>query len=247
MPVSGQRSKVIVMAIRWPLLVRRTHKWLALLVGVQALLWTLTGLYMVVVHIDTIHGDHLVRAPVVEPFDLGGGLAPPSRIVAAASGASEIRLQRLFDRTVWRAETPDGPQLFDARSGVLLPALTAPQIREQARRIYTGDGKIVSVRLLTSAPQEMQSRKPPYWQVEFAGWNRPTLYLSPTTGELVSRRHALWRVFDFAWMLHIMDYDERTDVNNTLLRVATWSTFAMSLMGAWLLFWSFKRRKRKTA
>ena len=41
MPVSGQRSKVIVMAIRWPLLVRRTHKWLALLVGVQALLWTI--------------------------------------------------------------------------------------------------------------------------------------------------------------------------------------------------------------
>ena len=31
------------MAIRWPLLVRRTHKWLALVVGVQALLWTLTG------------------------------------------------------------------------------------------------------------------------------------------------------------------------------------------------------------
>ena len=60
------------MAIRWPLLVRRTHKWLALVVGVQALLWTLTGFYMVVVHIDTIHGDHLVRAPVTQPFDLAG-------------------------------------------------------------------------------------------------------------------------------------------------------------------------------
>ena len=28
-----------------------------------------------VVHIDTIHGDHLVRAPMVQPFDLAG-LAP---------------------------------------------------------------------------------------------------------------------------------------------------------------------------
>ena len=68
------------MAIRWPLLVRRTHKWLALVVGVQVLLWTLTGFYMVVVHIDTIHGDHLVRAPASQPFELTG-LAPPSRIV----------------------------------------------------------------------------------------------------------------------------------------------------------------------
>ena len=234
------------MAIRWPLLVRRTHKWLALVVGVQALLWTLTGFYMVVVHIDTIHGDHLVRAPATEVIDLAG-LAPPSRIVAAAPGVSEIRLQRFFGSPAWRAETPEGAKLFDARSGAPLPALTESQVRAQARRIYAGDGEIVSVRLLTKAPQEMQSRKPPYWQVEFAGWNRPTLYLSPQTGELISRRHALWRVFDFAWMLHIMDYDERTDVNNPLLRVATWSAFAMALTGAWLLIWSFNRRKKKTA
>ena len=232
------------MAIRWPLLVRRTHKWLALIVGVQVVLWTLTGFYMVAVHIDIIHGDHLVRTPPTRPFDLDR-LASPARVVAMAPGASEIRLQRFFDRPVWRAETPEGARLFDAQTAVPLPPLTEAQIREQARRIYTGDGKIISARLLTKAPQEMQSRKPPFWQVEFEGWNRPTLYLSPQTGELVSRRHALWRVFDFAWMLHIMDYDERTDVNNPLLRVATWSAFAMAATGAWLLIWSFPRCRRK--
>jgi uncharacterized iron-regulated membrane protein len=234
------------MAIRWPLFVRRTHKWLALVVGVQALLWALTGFYMVAVHIDTIHGDHLVRSPRAQPFDLDG-LAAPSQVVAAAPGVSELSLRRFLGRPVWRAETMEGARLYDARSGAPLPTLTESQVRTQARRIYTGDGKIVSVRLLTKAPQEMQARKPPYWQVEFEGWNRPTLYLSPQTGELISRRHALWRVFDFAWMLHIMDYDERSDVNNPLLRVATWSAFAMALTGAWLLIWSFKRRKRNKA
>lgn len=234
------------MAIRWPLLIRRTHKWLALIVGIQALLWTLTGFYMVAVHIDIIHGDNLVQSPVSQPFDLDG-LAAPSKVVAAAPGVSELRLQNFFGQPVWRAETPKGARLFDGRTAEPLPPLTGAQIREAARRIYTGDGRIVSVRLLTKAPQEMQSRKPPYWQVEFEGWNRPTLYLSPQTGELISRRHALWRVFDFTWMLHIMDYDERTDVNNPLLRVATWSTFAMAATGAWLLIWSFPRRKRKKA
>lgn len=234
------------MAIRWPLIVRRTHKWLALVVGVQALLWTLTGMYMVAVHIDIIHGDNLVRAPVEKPFDLSR-LAEPSQVVAAAHGASEVRLQRYFGAPVWRAETLDGPRLFDGATARPMPRPTGAQIRALAKRIYTGDAKIVSVKLLTDAPQEMQSRKPPYWQVEFEGWNRPTLYLSPATGELISRRHALWRVFDFAWMLHIMDYDERTNVNNPLLRIATWSTFAMAVMGAWLLIWSFPRRKRKKA
>ena len=230
--------------IRWPLVARRTHKWLALLVGVQVVLWTLTGFYMVVVHIDTIHGDHLVRAPAAQPFDLPG-LIPPSRIVAVEPDSSELRLQRYFDRPVWRAETPGGLALFDARTGARLPPPTEREIRLLARRIYTGTGDIVSVRLLTQAPQEMQSRKPPYWQVEFEGWNQPTLYLSPATGELISRRHNLWRIFDFAWMLHIMDYDARTDVNNPLLRVATWSAFAMALSGAWLLVWAFPRRKKK--
>lgn len=234
------------MAIRWPLLVRRTHKWLALVVGVQALLWSLTGLYMVAVHIDIIHGDHLVRAPAADPVDVAR-LVSPARIVAAAPGTSEVRFQRLLDRPVWRAETPGGARLYDAITGTPLPALTKSQVEEQARRIYTGKGRIVATRLLVTAPLEMQSRKPPYWQVEFEGWSRPMLYLSPTTGELISRRHALWRVFDFAWMLHIMDYDERSDVNNPLLRVATWSTFAMALTGAWLLIWSFPRRKRKKA
>jgi len=231
--------------IRWPLVARRTHKWLALLVGVQVVLWTLTGFYMVVVHIDTIHGDHLVRTPAAQPFDLSG-LVPPARIVAAAPDSSELRLQRHFDRPVWRAETPAGLALFDARTGERLPPPSEQDIRLLARRIYAGSGDIVSVRLLGQAPQEMQSRKPPYWQVEFEGWNRPTLYLSPATGELISRRHNLWRIFDFAWMLHIMDYDARTNVNNPLLRVATWSAFAMALSGAWLLVWAFPRRKKKT-
>ena len=235
------------MAVRWPLLVRRTHKWLALLVGVQALLWTVTGMYMVVVHIDIVHGDHLIRPATAEPFGMSQ-LAEPSKVVAAAAGASEIRLQRFLGVPVWRAETPQGPRLFDGATGAPLPPPTEAQIRTLAQSYYTGDPEIVAVRLLTESPLEMQSKKAPYWQVEFVGWNRPTLYLSPTTGELISRRHALWRVFDFAWMLHIMDYDTRTDVNNPLLRVATWSTFAMAVMGAWLLIWSFpRRRKRKPA
>jgi len=232
------------MAIRWPLLVRRTHKWLALVVGVQALLWALTGMYMVAVHIDIIHGDHMVRPVSDKPFDLSK-LAQPSQVVTATPGASEVRLQRYFDAPVWRAETPGGPRLFDGTTARPLPRPSEAEIRALARRYYMGEGQIVSVRLLTEAPQEMQSRKPPYWQVEFEGWNRPTLYLSPATGELISRRHALWRIFDFAWMLHIMDYGARTDVNNPLLRIVTWSVFAMAVMGAWLLLWSFPRRRRK--
>ena len=59
--------------------------------------------------------------------------------------------------------------------------------------------------------------------VRFAEPKARVLVYHKPTGELVTRRHELWRVFDFVWMLHIMDYDTREDVNNPLLRVFTWA------------------------
>lgn len=234
------------MTIRWPLFIRRTHKWLALFIGLQVVIWTVTGMYMVAVHIDYIHGDHLVRTPPAPTYDLGQ-LASPTSVAALAPDATEVRLQTLLDRPVWRVESPASPYVIDAKSGEKLPPLSEAQVRDVARRIYTGIPDIVAVKLLTEAPMEMQARKPPYWQVEFKGWNQPTLYISPTTGEMISRRHNLWRIFDVAWMLHIMDYSERTNVNNPLVRVATWSAFLMALTGAFLLIWSFPRKKKKKA
>ena len=43
------------------LLSRSLHKWLALFVGLQLLVWAVTGFYMVAVDLDFIHGDPLVR------------------------------------------------------------------------------------------------------------------------------------------------------------------------------------------
>ena len=230
--------------IRWPLVIRRTHKWLALFVGLQVALWTITGFYMVVVHIDTIHGDSLVRRPPSASFDLRT-VSSPAALLASNPHTREIRLQRLLDAPVWKVETARGAALYDARTGGALPALSVDQVRAVAKQNFATPAQIVAIRLLTKAPMELKSRKPPFWQVEFAGWNRPTLYISPTTGEMISRRHLLWRVFDFAWMLHIMDYRDRSDVNNPLLRVATWSAFAMVALGAFLLVWSFPKRRRK--
>ena len=234
------------LAIRWPLVVRRVHKWLALFVGIQAVIWTATGMYMVAVHIDIIHGDHLVRPADATPVQMRGLVAPAS-VIASDPDASEVRLQKLLGRPVWRVEGKSGAYVVDAASGKRLPPLTEAQVRTVERGIYTGATDVVSVGLLTKAPLEMQTRKPPYWRVEYEGWNQPTLYISPTTGELISRRHNLWRIFDFVWMMHIMDYDERSDVNNPLLRVATWSAVLMALAGALLLIWSFPRKKRKQA
>ncbi len=224
---------------------RKTHKWIALLVGVQVVIWSLSGMYMTIVHIDTIHGDHLVRPAPARPFNLRE-LADPLA-VASANRADGIRLGWLGDRPVYVATTTAGERALDARTGEPLRPLDERAIRSIATALYTGDHPITSARLLSVVPAEIRGRKPPLWRVEFDQWNKPTFYLSPVTGELISRRHELWRIFDFVWMLHIMDYDERENVNNLLLRIFTWGAVLMALSGAWMLIYTFPRRKKKAA
>jgi hypothetical protein len=46
------------------------------------------------------------------------------------------------------------------------------------------------------------------------------------------------------WMLHIMDYGTRSDVNNPVLRVVSVAGLIFIVSGGWLLWFSFRRRPR---
>lgn len=229
--------------MRTHVVARKTHKWLGLFIGLQVIIWSLSGIYMTVVHIDTIHGDHLVR-PSIDPGVEAGALHDPLAL-AARENATGVRLSWLAGRPIYVVEGPLGERAFTATSAAPLEPPGEQAIRALATSYYTGSEPIVSAELITQVPGEIRGRKPPLWRVEFDHWNRPTFYLSPVTGELVSRRHELWRIFDFVWMLHIMDYDERENVNNPLLRAFTWGAVLMALSGIWLLFYAFPKRKVK--
>lgn len=233
------------MPLRFPVLARKSHKWLGLFVGLQVVVWSLSGLYMTVVHIDTIHGDHLVRKQQPSGVDVATLRDPLA--LATRTGVEDVRLAWKGNRPVYLLSGQSGDRMVDARTGEAVPVPTEREIRAFARSIYTGDEPIASAKLITDVPGEIRGRKPPLWRIEFAHWNKPTLYLSPTTGELVSRRHELWRVFDFVWMLHIMDYGERENINNPLLRTFTWGALLLALSGAWLLVYAFPKKRKKVA
>ncbi len=229
--------------MRWPALARSTHKWLALVVAIQAVFWTLSGVYMTAVHIDIIHGDRLVKAVAPQPLALTG-LVEPAHLAHLAPGFKSARLETQLGQPVYVVEAEGGKALFDARTGAKLSPLNEAQARARAQALFAETGRVVSAELLTKAPLEVQTRPMPLWRVEFEGAWRPTFYISPFTGELVSRRHDLWRTFDFVWMFHIMDYDDRQDVNNPLIRVFTWMAVATAASGGWLLVYSFRRKRR---
>lgn len=209
--------------------------------GVQALLWMASGVYMTVVPIDIIHGDHLTHT-AGEPLAKTLRRLSVAELVERHPGVSSFRLKSLLGREVYEIERLGKTELVEAQSGKAIGSLNEKAVRALSAESYHGDDPIVKVELLTTAPAEVGNRKAPIWAVHYANLGRTTLYFSPTSGELLAKRHELWRWFDFLFMLHIMDYEERSDVNNTLLRVASASGVLFALSGLWLLMYSFKRR-----
>jgi uncharacterized iron-regulated membrane protein len=223
--------------------VRRAHKWIGLVIGVQALLWMISGLYMVVVPLEVIHGDHLAHVPT-DRLDPSASRISQARLHEAYPGMTAVRMKNLLGKEVYELKQGKQTSLVDAVSGEKISPLDRDQIIALADAAYVGEGSIKGVEWVTKAPQEVGARPVPLWAVHYDEPGQTTLYFSPYTGDLVARRHELWRWFDFLWMFHIMDYEERENVNNTLLRTASITGLLFAISGAWLLFYSFNRRKQ---
>lgn len=223
---------------------RRAHKWIGLIIGVQALLWMISGVYMTVISLDVIHGDHLAHTHS-EPLDPDASRLGQAELTARYPGITSLRIKRLLETEVYEVRQGGKILLIDAASGKQISPLKEATALALAKSTYQGDAEVDRAEWVTQAPQEVATRPVPMWAVHFADRGHTTLYFSPDTGELLARRHSLWRWFDFLWMFHIMDYEARSDVNNTLLRVAAATGLVFALCGVWLLFYSFRRRARQ--
>jgi|TARA_B110000879_G_scaffold11834_2_gene14890 uncharacterized iron-regulated membrane protein len=226
---------------------RKIHKWIALIVGIQLFLWALSGFYMVVVNIDIIHGDMLVKNVEQNINHTDQLHLPLEQIAILHPGSQHITLKSMVGQPVYQI-TGESILLLDAVTGRQLSPLDEKTAKQIAIYHYAGDSAVRRIELLESnPPTELQERSLPLWRVDFEDiWNS-SFYIDPYTGEFTTRRHTLWRVFDFLWMLHIMDYDERADMNNTVLRIFSVMGAFLGLTGAWLLFYSFQRKRVRGA
>lgn len=81
----------------------------------------------------------------------------------------------------------------------------------------------------------------PVYRVVLDHPKQPHIYVCPITGEILKRRNKLWRIFDFFWMLHIMDYGERENFNHWLLTAMSVLAITTSTSGLILWWWRLPR------
>lgn len=221
---------------RW---MRLVHKWLGLLVAAQFVVWMGSGLVMALLDQQTVRGTR----QQAEPAGAGAwpaGLRSPGEVIRT-HGAPVLSLETgwLAGAPVYRLVDPQRAQVVDARNGAPL-IIDARRAAAIAQADYAGNGALGEPVLLIEPTLEVRAHEGPIWRIDANDSQSSTVYVSAWDGRVLERRNASWRIFDVAWMLHIMDYRGRSDFNHALVIAFATGGLWLTLSGWWLLLVSLR-------
>jgi uncharacterized iron-regulated membrane protein len=171
--------------------IRKIHRYISLLISVQLLLWTVSGLYFSFNKIEKIRGEHYYRE-----VDKNNTSADPDTVeMISKNDAFSIILEKTF--------------LIPLELEVISDSKKGSEYRGRELPLY----KVIAKNIEDS-----------YINV----------YQNPYSGEILSIRSQSWRIWDFMWGIHIMDWVERDNINNALLKFFSFLALITSITGIFL-------------
>ena len=217
----------------------RWHVWLGWLIGVPVVMWTATGLLMVSRPIEEVRGEHLRKPMAAQPIPPGTQLLalPP------ADNVTEITQRMRGGRLEYIATLSDGRKIaYNLSDNRPVGARTPEEAAAIVRHSIVGGEKIEVVNAFTADAPPFDFRRPvDGYQVELESGTR--VYVEKATGDIAAVRTGWWRVFDFAWGLHIMDLETREDSSHPVLILFALLALVGTMLGCVLMF---RRRRAKT-
>ena len=227
----------------------KVHKWLALLMAIQILFWFVSGLFFAVAPIEQVRSEHMKASTPAPQIPAALAAAGLQRIPADAAG-ERIEVRSLLTRPVALVSPHEGrPRLFDLTTGRQLSPIPAALAVQIAETDHAGDQRAAQVTLVTKESPEYRAALPA-WRIDFDDGANRAVYVAQDTGTVTARRSTLWRVFDFLWSLHIMDFKNHEDFNTPLLIISTALALIMIVAGIILFpsrlgFNAWRRRRRR--
>jgi len=234
--------------------IRKTHRWLGFVLGIQFLFWTIGGLYFSWSNMDEVHGDH--QKAHIYPLRGNISLVNPQDILTKIKQKDTVnfvlgmQLFQILDKPVYQIiyskEHDNGKkiQLADAQTGNLRPHLSKEEAVAIARKNFSDNAKIQQIEYLTTTNGHHEYREQPLpaYAITFVHHSNTAAYISSELGTVQKFRNNKWRILDFLWMLHTMDYQGRDNLSNWLLR--PFSIFGLfTISSGFILF--FVSRKKK--
>lgn len=219
--------------------IRKLHKWVGLIIGLQFVIWTASGLLMSVLDSATVENRHHLAPPTQVTAWPGGAISPATVVARESRPVRTIETHWLAQAPVYRLSDGKRSWLADIHDGSPVP-VTSADVASIAAGDYVGDGRAGMPELMSENTWEVRGHTGPIWRVAFSDDDGTTLYVSGQDGRILERRNDTWRVFDFAMMLHFMDYTRQQDFNNPIIIAAGAGGLWLALSGIWLFFASFR-------
>jgi hypothetical protein len=218
---------------------RRYHVWLGWLVALPFLFWTLSGLVMVAKPIEEVRGTALIAEP--KPLALVPGLVVPK---IEGRAVSSLKLEQRAAGPRWVVDFADGTtKLADPLTGAMLPQLGAVDAAREVSARYTGKAKVVETSRVDAGDPPIELRRALNgWRVRMDDDSH--FYVDAGSGEIVARRTAWWRFYDFMWGLHIMDPTTREDTHNPWIVGFGIAALVTTILALIMLPLTLRRRRK---
>ena len=211
------------------LIVRNTHKYLSFFISLQLLIWTVSGIYFAFNKIELVRGEkYFVQKSYT--MDL-------SEVDLKLSNVKSLRLLKRLDETIVVASKDIDNSYLD-RNGQPVEKLTG----NEASLIVARKTSLVptNVTEITTPKKgsEYRGRALPLYKVlsKDIEENEISVYVNAYSGDIVAIRSSSWRLWDLMCGLHIMDWQERDNINNTLLKLFSILALLSSITGLLLFF-----------
>jgi hypothetical protein len=193
--------------------VRKIHRYLSIFIAIQLLLWTVSGIYFAFNKIEMVRGEQY-RLPLETEY-------------------------RIFKRL--------GQEIIETNENGLKTYLTHPD-RLPVKNLSPEEAITIAKQKISLIPIEVSLIEKEERGVEYRGRRLPiykistdtkddiNIYLDPITGDIAAIRSDSWRAWDLLWALHIMDYQDRDNINNILLKIFSVLALISSITGIILFF-----------
>jgi len=193
--------------------VRKIHRYLSIFIAIQLLLWTVSGIYFAFNKIEMVRGGQY-RLPLDTEY-------------------------RIFKRL--------GEEIIETNENGLKTYLTHPDklpvknlLPEEAITIAKEKTSLIPIEVSFIEKEERgveyRGRRLPIYKISTDTKDGINIYLDPITGDIAAIRSDSWRAWDLLWALHIMDYQDRDNINNILLKIFSVLALISSITGIILFF-----------
>ena len=155
--------------------------------------------------------------------------------------AKNLSFIKRLDMWIIKAETDSG-LIYSDLSGKNLEALDEEGAKEVVKR-KTNLRPLEAFRIDKQEKRaEYRGRDLPLYKVTTSASDGINVYVDAFSGAVTAIRSDSWRIWDFLWGAHIIDYRERDNINNFLLKFFSILALISALSGIALFFKTLRLR-----